>query len=114
LLPDDLIRLRHMLDAAEEISSFIDGKDLQNFEQDRMLSLSVIKSLEIIGEAAGRVSEPTRKDLLEVPWADIVGMRNRLIHGYFDMNLQIVWQTVQTDLPPLIQSLEKYLNKPEN
>jgi len=114
LPPDDLIRLRHMLEAAEEISRFIDGKEFPDFEKERMLSLSVIKALEIVGEAAGRVSETTRKALPEIPWTDIVGMRNRLIHGYFDVNLQIVWKTVQTDLPPLIQSLEAYLNKPEN
>jgi uncharacterized protein with HEPN domain len=108
---DDQIRLRHMLDAAIEARRFCKGKSRQLFNADRMLVLSVIKSVEIVGEAASKVSEITRAQTSDIPWEDIVSMRNRLIHGYFDVNLDIVWETVNTDLPRLIRSLEKALDQ---
>jgi uncharacterized protein with HEPN domain len=74
-----------------------------------MLVLSLIKEIEIVGEAATQVSEVTREHLPGIPWADIVGMRNRLVHAYFDINLEILWRTVQDDLPPLIAVLESVL-----
>jgi uncharacterized protein with HEPN domain len=99
-----------MLEAAEEAVHFTDGKTFDDFQGNRMLTLSVIKSIEIVGEAASRVSEETQTQLPRVSWADIIGMRNRLIHGYFDMNLRIIWETVQTDLPILITDLHKVLD----
>lgn len=72
-----------------------------------MLVLALIKCVEIIGEAANKVSEECRQELQGIPWADIVGMRHRLIHGYFDINLDIVWRTVKQELPELISELKK-------
>jgi len=74
-----------------------------------MLVLSLVKEIEIVGEAANQVSKATREQLPGIPWADIVGMRNRLVHAYFDINLEILWRTVQYDLPPLIAVLERVL-----
>ena len=76
-------------------------------DSDRQLVLALVKDIEIVGEAATRVSEPTRTVLRQIPWGRIVGMRNRLVHAYFDINLDVVWNTVRDDLPGLIDQLEK-------
>ena len=102
----DEIRLRHMLDAAREAVSFARGRTRGDLDTDRQLVLSLVKDIEIVGEAATRVSEPARRRLPEMPWERIVGMRNRLVHAYFDVNLDIVWKTVREDLPELIALLE--------
>ena len=104
---DDEIRLRHMLDAAREAVSFARGRVRGDLEGDRKLVLALVKDIEIVGEAAAHVSESGRAQAPEIPWQTIVAMRNRLIHGYYSMNINIVWQTVQQDLPALIAQLER-------
>lgn len=104
---DDLIRVRHMLEAAEEAVSFASNRTRTDLDNDRMRTLSIVKSVELIGEAASRVSKEGRDEHPEIPWTDIVAMRNRLIHVYFDIDLDRVWDTVTDDLPPLITALEK-------
>ena len=104
---DDEIRLRHMLDAAREAVGFARRRTRGDLDEDRQLLLALLKDVEIVGEAAMQVTEPTRQRLPEIPWARIVGMRNRLVHAYFDINLDIVWNTVQGDLPELISLLER-------
>lgn len=106
---DDRIRLQHMLDAANEALIFIQGKGRADLDSDRMLVLSLIRELEIIGEAASNVSRQTRSQNSTIPWPDITGMRNRLIHAYFDVDLDTVWNTVTKDLPVLKAELEKIL-----
>jgi uncharacterized protein with HEPN domain len=107
---DDAIRLRHMLDAGREALSFAEGKLRTELDANRMLALSLVKSIEIIGEAASRVSPDCRAQCNEIPWPDIVAMRNRLIHAYFDINLDILWHTVTEELPPLVVELESALS----
>lgn len=107
--PSDTVRLRHMLDAAREAVSFAAGKSRADLDADRMLALSVVKAIEIIGEAANAVSEPFRTAHPEIPWQDIIGMRHRLINAYFDVNLSVVWSTVTEDLPPLVDALAALL-----
>jgi uncharacterized protein with HEPN domain len=96
-----------MLEAAQEAISFAKGKKRSNLDKDRMLILSLVKSIEIVGEAAAHVSKETRKKYPEIPWLNIVAMRNRLIHVYFGIDPDRVWDTVKDDLPPLIAALEK-------
>jgi len=103
---DDLIRMRHMLDAAQEALFFALNKTRKDLDVDRMLTLSLVKSIEIIGEAAARVTTETRNLYPEIPWSSIVAMRNRLIHAYFDIDCDRVWDTITDDLPPLIATLE--------
>ena len=103
---DDEIRLRHMLDGAREALSFARGRTRGDLDNDRQLVLALVKDVEIVGEAATQVTESTRRRLPEIPWEQIVGMRNRLVHAYFDINLDIVWTTVREDLPELIARLE--------
>ncbi len=76
-----------------------------------MLVLALIKSVEIIGEAGASVSREGREATPDVPWPEIVGMRNRLVHAYFDVNLDVVWTTVRHDLPPLVTALQGALEK---
>ena len=103
---EDEIRLRHMVDAAREAASFAAGRTRGDLDADRQLVMALVKEIEIVGEAAARVSEATREHLPDIPWDELIGMRNRLVHAYFDVNLDIVWQTVQEDLPKLIALLE--------
>jgi uncharacterized protein with HEPN domain len=98
-----------MLDAAREAIAFTAGRSLQEFSADRMLALAVLKSIEIIGEAASRVSDETRSLLPDLPWGQMVGIRNRLVHGYFDIDHERVWTTVKDDLGPLVRRLALFL-----
>jgi uncharacterized protein with HEPN domain len=104
---DDAVRLRHMLDAAQEAAFFAQNKTRSFLDTDRQLVLSLVKSIEIIGEAAANVTTKCREDFPQIPWRDIISMRNRLTHVYFDINLDILWKTVVEDLPPLIAELGK-------
>jgi uncharacterized protein with HEPN domain len=106
---DDSIRLRHMLDAATEAEDFIRSKERKDLDKDRKLELALVKCIEIIGEAAASISEECRDEFPRIPWVDIIGMRNRLIHAYFEINLDILWKTLTDDLPPLILELKKIL-----
>jgi uncharacterized protein with HEPN domain len=106
---DDLIRVRHMIDSARQAVSFAKGRTRPDLDHDSMLTLALIRAVEVVGEAASRISEASRKKYPDVPWQEIVGMRNRLIHAYIDINLDILWKTVTTALPTLISDLEKVL-----
>jgi uncharacterized protein with HEPN domain len=103
----DVIRLRHILDAAYRIRSFADKRSRSNLDNDEMLTSALIRQIEIIGEAATKVSDDTREQLPEIPWRSMIGMRNMLIHVYDDVNLDTLWYTVQVSIPKLISELEK-------
>ena len=106
---DDKIRLTHMLSAAREARAFVRNETRASIEKDRKLILALVKAVEIIGEAASKTSMECQKDLTQIPWRNIIGMRNRLIHAYFDVNLDILWKTITEDLGPLISELENIL-----
>lgn len=105
----DRIRLAHMLDAAREAIAFTESHTLDSFRDDRKTVLAVVKDIEIIGEAAARLSHDIQVTHSEIPWPQIVGMRNRLIHAYFDIEVETVWKTVHEDLPALIVVLQRIL-----
>ncbi len=106
---DDVTRLGHMLDAAREAVSFSADRTKQDVETNRMLALALVKCLEIVGEAASQVSAEGRAAQPQLPWRLVIGMRNRLIHGYFDVDYNVVWDTVTRNLPSLIAQLEQVL-----
>lgn len=111
MLPDkDRVRLQHMLDAAERIVAFTKEVSPEEFQKDEKLNLAIVRLFEILGEAANNISHEVQDQYNDVPWREIAGVRNRLIHGYFDVDLNIVWQIIQTDIPPLIENL-KYILK---
>ena len=105
---DDETRLHHMLDAGREALSFVTGRTRAELDSDRMLYRAVASCLDEIGGAASRITPEGRIALATVSWPDIVGMRNRLIHGYFQISADVVWKTVNDDLPPLISVLEEW------
>jgi len=104
---DTDVRLRHMLDAACEAAQMAQGKTRGDLDTDRPLNLSLVRLLEIVGEAASRVPVVERAQYSGIPWVQIVGLRNRLIHGYDNVDFDILWEIVTQDLPPLIAELEK-------
>jgi uncharacterized protein with HEPN domain len=111
---DDQVRLRHMLDAAREAIFFASGRKRTDLDSNRMLVLSLVKAIEIVGEAAYQLNDTTRGEFSAIPWSDIIGMRHRLVHAYFEINHDMLWQTVQEDLPPLVAMLEAILPSGES
>ena len=105
----DRVRLQHMLDAAREAILFVGDRQQADLAQNRMMLLSLVKEIEIIGEAANQISRSEQSRAPEIPWGQIVSMRNRLIHAYADVNIELVWKTVSMDLPLLVTQLEALL-----
>ncbi len=89
----------------------VQGRRREDLDADRQLTLALTRLLEIVGEAASRVSSQERRRWPGVPWRDVVDLRNRLIHGYDDVNLDILWTIIRDDLPSLIQRLERFLEQ---
>lgn len=102
---EDYVRLRHMLDAAVKAVGYARDKSREDLERDDMLSLAIVRLLEIIGEAARSVSQEVRAANPTIPWKQISGTRDRLIHGYFNVDLDVVWSILTTDLPKLVAEL---------
>ena len=104
---DDHVRFHDMLTMARKARVFCEGKTLADLHRDELLAYGVSRCLEIIGEAASKISQSTRSKFPSLPWQEIIGMRNRIVHDYTKIAYDIVWETVQNDLPPLIAELEK-------
>ena len=108
--PDkDRLRLLDMRDAAEDAISIAGGYSRAEIEKIRMLQLALVKAVEIIGEAANHVSEDTRALAPDIDWGDIVGMRNNLIHAYWKINYDALWDVITYQLPPLISELHRLI-----
>ena len=103
--PDDRWRISHMVDAAEQALAFVQGRDKSDLGNDAMLRMALTRAVEIVGEAAAQVSEAGRAEIPGIPWPQIIGMRNRLVHAYFDINQNVLWDTVQLALPALLVQL---------
>jgi len=108
--PEDRIRLKHMLDASLEIQQYVQDATREDLNHDPMLVHSLVHLFEIIGEAANQISDEFRERTTDIPWLIIIGMRNRLIHAYFDINLDVVWSTSTVDIPLLITELKKLID----
>lgn len=104
--PGDEVRLRHMLDAARSVLKFCEGCTRQSLQQDEMRARAVLHALLEIGEAASKVSDPVRALAPGLPWGQIVGTRNILVHVYWGVNFEKVWRTVQDDIPALVAGVE--------
>lgn len=101
--PDDDTRITHLVEAAEKAVSYAADRDRAALDEDELLRLGLTKLVEIVGEAAKQVSDATRQTYPDVPWSAAARMRDRLIHHYFDINLDILWSTVTVDLPELLK-----------
>ena len=106
---DDSVYLRHILDAISQVDIYITGQSRSDFHSNRLLQDGVIRQIEIIGEAAKRISEERRNQAPAIPWKDLFGMRNKLIHQYFGVDAETVWLTAVEDLPELKTELQKLL-----
>ncbi len=104
--PEDRVRIRHIVDAAREAIAFAEGQIQESLEADHMRALAITRLLEIMGEAATTVSPELKAAHPQIPWRSMATTRNHLIHAYFNVDIQIVLNTVQVDLPPLITNLE--------
>jgi len=107
----DVQRLRDMRHATQKALSFTENRNRSDLDRDEMLALALVRLLEIIGEAARYVPVEIKEKYPEVPWSQIASTRNRLIHGYFAVDLDIVWSIVRQDLPSLLLQLEGILHE---
>jgi uncharacterized protein with HEPN domain len=98
-----------MIEASHKAIAYAKNRTREDIENDEILRFALVKIIEIIGEAAAKISRPFQVAHPEIPWAQIIAMRNRLVHAYFDINLDILWQTIEIDLPELIVELENLL-----
>ena len=105
----DAAYLWDMLDAAKTAAEFTKDVSIQKFLQDRKLQFALERAIEIIGEAARRVSEPFKQSHPEIPWASMIGQRNVLIHEYGDVRLELVWKVATKNVPALIAQLESLI-----
>jgi uncharacterized protein with HEPN domain len=110
---DDSLYLAHILEAVDRILSYA-GEGEAAFRKDLRTQDAIIRNLQVMGEAAKKVSVRTREDHPGVPWKDITGMRDRVVHDYFGVSLDIVWDVVKNHLPPLRESLYKIVPKPRS
>ena len=106
---DDSVYLKHIRDAIAKIQAYVKGVSKYSFMRETLIQDAVIRQIEIIGEAAKRVSEKTRSENVQIPWQDISGMRNKLIHDYFGVDIEKVWLTVRRDIPLLKKQINRIL-----
>ena len=108
---DDDVRLRHMLDYSRKATAMLHRRTRDDLNTDEILCLALTRVVEIIGEAAARVSPAIQQSHAIIPWPQIIGLRNRLVHGYDAVDLDILWDIIQCDFPPLIEQLETIIKK---
>jgi uncharacterized protein with HEPN domain len=107
---EDDARLKHILDAAKEIEQFLANKTEAQFRGDRLLLLGVQKLIEIIGEAANHLSDPLKQQHPQIKWRSAVSTRNRLSHGYFDIDAAVIWSTATQDVPKFAEQIRSVIN----
>jgi uncharacterized protein with HEPN domain len=108
---DDRVRLVHMIEAAESARSFASGRTRADLDTDQLLLFGIVRAIEIVGEAAGGISEASRAAAPQLPWKAMVAMRDRLVHAYFDIDRDIVWRTVTEEIPALLPMLRSLLGE---
>lgn len=106
----DSVYTRHILDAISTIEKYSKDINFEGFSKDTLLQDGIIRQLEIVGEASKRLSKNFRNSYNDIPWEDICGMRDKLIHDYLGVDLKAVWQAVKEDIPDLKKRLEEVVN----
>ncbi|MCX6271563.1 MAG: DUF86 domain-containing protein [Bacteroidetes bacterium] len=107
---NDIDRLKHMVEAIDNIFEFVENKSFEVYRNDKILRFAVIKNLEIIGEAAYLLTNNFKSKYPSVEWNDMIGMRHVMVHGYYQIKDEIVWATIETELPPLKEQILKIIN----
>lgn len=106
---DDEIRLRHMLEAAQDVLDFMHGNTQTDLKTNRLLFLGTVKAVEIIGEAASKISPELREQHSQIPWEQMTGMRHILVHAYYAVDITKVWETVTEPIPLLVEQRRQIL-----
>jgi uncharacterized protein with HEPN domain len=109
--PDDCIRLRHMADALTSVGRFVSGRRRQDLDNDQMLAYALVHALQILGEVASKITIETRAMNPAIPWAEIIGMRHRLVHAYVDIDFDLVWTTATEAAPALFEQITSLLDR---
>lgn len=110
VIPDNLVFLSHIRDSCRKVLDFVAGYDYAKFKTDEKTISAALRELSVIGEAARKTSEDFRQKHPQIPWEQIFGMRNRLVHDYLGVQLPIVWQTLQEDVPNLLKTIQEILD----
>ena len=111
MIKQDLPYLRHILNAISRINEYTEKKEYQYFIENHLVQDGVIRQIEIIGEATKRLSDEIKKKYPDIPWKDMAGMRDKLIHNYLGVDIDAVWDTVENDIPTLENKLKDLMNK---
>jgi uncharacterized protein with HEPN domain len=106
--------LRDMLENANRARQFAEGMNFEIFSKDEKTIYAVIRAVEVIGEATRNIPDEIRTKYPEIPWRDASNMRNKLVHRYFGINLEVIWQTLNEDLPMLADTLQEIIRREEN
>jgi len=110
MVKDDLAYIEHILDCIRKINEFSNGLSLNEFKTNEMVQDAIIRNIEIIGEASKKISKDTKQTYYKIPWKEIAGMRDKLIHDYLGVDVTVVWKTIHQDIPTLeklISEIEK-------
>jgi uncharacterized protein with HEPN domain len=109
--PDDRVRLHHITDALNSAIRFTQGRRREDLDHDEMLAFALVHALQIVGEAVSKISVETRDKHPQIPWARIIGMRHRLVHAYFDINLDLLWTTATEAAPELLAEIKPLIDR---
>lgn len=110
MMRDDQVYLAHIMDALQQIATYTAGMDYEAFLENRLVQDGVIRQFEVIGEATKNLSERLRNQYSFIPWKDLAGFRDKLIHQYFGVDLALVWKSVEQDAPTLKEGILKLLS----
>jgi uncharacterized protein with HEPN domain len=110
-MSNDRVYLMHIRDSLREVQTFIRGESYESFLKNRMVQNAVMRSFEVVGEAARRISPELREAHPETPWRLMSDFRNKLIHDYFGLDLEVIWQTATEDTPVLLQQIDKLIEE---
>lgn len=106
---DNTVFLKHILDSIAKVERYLRGYDFEKFQNDELVTDAVVRNVEIIGEASNNLTRDFRSNTLEIEWRKIIATRNRIIHGYATVDLEIIWNITQNDLKSLKEEIEKIL-----
>jgi len=106
MVKDDLAYIEHILDCIRKIKEFTSGLSLKDFSVNELVQDAVIRNIEIIGEASKKISSDTKQIRYEIPWKEITGMRDKLIHDYLGVDVEVVWRTITEDIPALEKQIK--------
>jgi uncharacterized protein with HEPN domain len=107
MVKDDLAYIEHILDCIRKIKEFTGGLSLKDFSVNELVQDAVIRNIEIIGEASKKISSDTKQIYYEIPWKEIAGMRDKLIHDYLGVDVEVVWRTITEDIPTLEKQIKE-------